>query len=151
MSVPNAPPAANSSGTGRKAELPVELKGDNVGAWALWFIWWLPHRAWWQALCGFVIVVPAVAVAVGLEVRSWVISIPGFIVAAWFSKRGNEWAWRNRKWESIDHFRRVQRIWTYWGVAFFIISLVFVFWDLTTENSQPSTPATSEVAPSDSQ
>lgn len=33
---------------------------------------------------------------------------------------GNRWAWRNRRWDSLDHFRRVQRAWGFWGAGILI-------------------------------
>lgn len=30
--------------------------------------------------------------------------------------RGDAWAWRNGRWDSVAHFRRVQRGWAIWGV-----------------------------------
>ena len=38
--------------------------------------------------------------------------------------KGNEWAWQNRRWESVEQFKEVQRIWTKWGVIVFFVSLV---------------------------
>jgi hypothetical protein len=26
--------------------------------------------------------------------------------------KGREWAWKNKKWESLEHFNRVQRAWS---------------------------------------
>jgi hypothetical protein len=34
--------------------------------------------------------------------------------------KGNEWAWRNKRWSDIDHFKRVQRKWAIWGIAAWI-------------------------------
>ena len=34
---------------------------------------------------------------------------------------GNEWAWRNKRWESVEHFHRVQATWAGWGA---VITLV---------------------------
>ena len=33
--------------------------------------------------------------------------------------KGNEWAWQNRRWDNVQQFKDVQRIWTYWGVGLF--------------------------------
>jgi len=30
--------------------------------------------------------------------------------------KGREWAWRNKEWRDIDHFNRVQHLWSVWGV-----------------------------------
>ena len=26
-------------------------------------------------------------------------------------------AWKNKQWESVDHFNRVQKKWSFWGVT----------------------------------
>ena len=31
--------------------------------------------------------------------------------------KGNEWAWRNKKWESVEHFHSVQKIWATVGLV----------------------------------
>ena len=37
--------------------------------------------------------------------------------------KGSRWAWRNGRWDSVEHFKRVQRLWAIWGV---IIWLAFI-------------------------
>jgi hypothetical protein len=37
--------------------------------------------------------------------------------------RGSAWAWRNGRWDSIDHFKRVQRKWAIWGVVLWIAAV----------------------------
>jgi len=34
--------------------------------------------------------------------------------------KGNEWAWRNKKWDSIEHFQRVQRKWAIAGLVILV-------------------------------
>ena len=31
--------------------------------------------------------------------------------------KGSRWAWRNGRWESVEHFKRVQRLWAIWGAV----------------------------------
>jgi len=38
--------------------------------------------------------------------------------------KGNEWAWRSRKFESVEQFRETQAIWSKWGLIIFIVMLV---------------------------
>jgi hypothetical protein len=38
------------------------------------------------------------------------------LMAAYLGLRGNELAWRARKWESIEKFRQAQQQWVVWGV-----------------------------------
>ena len=51
------------------------------------------------------------------------VNIPmAFVLGA----RGNEWAWRNRRWDSVEHFERVQREIAAWGVLVWAV-LIFVY------------------------
>ena len=34
--------------------------------------------------------------------------------------RGSRWAWRNGRWDSVAHFKRVQRLWAIWGLIIWI-------------------------------
>jgi hypothetical protein len=38
--------------------------------------------------------------------------------------KGNELTWQNRKGESIEQFKNVQRKWIYWGIAFLLSFLL---------------------------
>lgn len=40
--------------------------------------------------------------------------------------KGNEWAWRSRRWENQDHFLQTQRQWTIWGVPAACIGIVIL-------------------------
>jgi hypothetical protein len=94
----------NNSGRGAESVLPAELKGWNWGAFFLNWIWGIGNSTWIALLC-FIPLVNIVMI---------------FILGA----RGNEWAWRNKTWDSVEHFRKTQRTWKRWGVALFIIGVV---------------------------
>jgi hypothetical protein len=49
--------------------------------------------------------------------------LPVMLVVLGF--KGSAWAWRNKRWQSIDHFRRVQRKWAIWGVGVWGASIAF--------------------------
>jgi len=38
--------------------------------------------------------------------------------------KGSEWAWQNKKWDSIDHFKRTQRTWMWWGVGVIVLEVL---------------------------
>ncbi len=40
----------------------------------------------------------------------------GLIMPFVLGAKGNRWAWRNGRWDSVEHFRRVQRNWAIAGV-----------------------------------
>ncbi len=82
--------------------VPNEIKGWNWGAFLMPWLWPLTNHVW-----------------IGLS--SWVPS-PGWavIVAIALGRMGNEWAWKSRKWQSIEQFKAHQRRWTIAGVIFWI-------------------------------
>lgn len=41
----------------------------------------------------------------------------GFFVAIYLGFKGRQLAWKHKKWESLEHFNRVQRKWSQWGVG----------------------------------
>ena len=34
--------------------------------------------------------------------------------------KGNEWAWRNKKWDSVEHYQTVQRKWAIAGLIILV-------------------------------
>jgi hypothetical protein len=34
--------------------------------------------------------------------------------------KGSTWAWRNGRWDSVEHFKRVQRRWAIWGAIIWL-------------------------------
>jgi len=90
----------NSSGQGPSTRLPAELEGWNWGAFLLTWICGIGNKVWIALLA--LIPVPVLAsIAIGIVL----------------GLKGNEWAWQNKKWKNIEHFRHSQRIWLYWGIA----------------------------------
>lgn len=94
----------NDSGTGATAVLPPELRGLNWGAFLTNWIWSIAHSTWIGLLC----LVPCVNIVM--------------IFVLLF--KGNEYAWQNRRWESVDQFRIVQKKWATWGVAILVVSVL---------------------------
>ena len=91
----------NSSGHGVAAVIPPELDRWNWGAFLLNWIWGIGNNTF-IALLMFVPLVNMV--------------MP-FVLGA----KGSAWAWRNKRWESADHFRHAQRLWAIWGVVAWIV------------------------------
>ena len=86
--------------------MPEELKKWNWGAFFLSWIWAIANHSWvgLLALLGPV----------------WIIMI--FILGA----KGNEWAWKNRKFDNVDQFKKVQSGWAKWGLGLFVIQVILV-------------------------
>ena len=81
----------NSSGAGRNSVVPDEIRRWNWGAFGLNWLWGLGNQTHIALLC----LVPFVNI------------VMMFVLGA----QGSEWAWRNRRWNSVAHFQRVQRGW----------------------------------------
>jgi type IV secretory pathway component VirB8 len=63
---------------------------------------------------------------------AWLCILPfiGVVMQFVLLIKGNEWAWKNRRWDSVEHFLSVQRKWA-WATAvvfglMFLISLVIL-------------------------
>jgi RNA polymerase subunit RPABC4/transcription elongation factor Spt4 len=98
---------ANTSGQGSLAVVPPEIKKWNWGALLLHWIWGLGNKVYIMLLC----LIPYV----------------GLIMAIVGGAKGSEWAWRNKKWENIEHFKRVQKKWAWWGLGVWVaIFLLYI-------------------------
>lgn len=84
--------------------LPEGIKGWSWGAFTLSWVWAIGNKTW----IGLLALIPYV----------------GLIVAIILGVKGREWAWKNKEWESVEHFNRVQKKWSFWGV---ILVIVFFF------------------------
>jgi len=92
---------------GKLYPVPAEVAGWSWGAFFLNWIWAIGNRTW----VGLFAVVPYV----------------GFIVAIILGVKGREWAWQNKRWESIEHFNRVQRRWSIWASCLLVIPVIGIF------------------------
>ncbi len=45
-----------------------------------------------------------------------------FIMPFVLGAKGSGWAWRDGRWDSIEHFKRVQRSWAIWGAVIYIVA-----------------------------
>lgn len=77
--------------------IPDGVKGWSWGAFLLNWIWAIGNRTW----IGLLTLVP----------------LAGIIMAFILGFKGREWAWRNKNWESVEHFNQVQKKWSFWGIA----------------------------------
>ena len=95
----------NTSGQGKESVIPPEIQGWNWGAVLLSWIWGIgsnTYRAFWV----FCPVVNA-------------------FMIVYLGLKGNEWAWRHRRWESIAHFKKIQKKWVKAGLTFVSVILFF--------------------------
>jgi serine/threonine protein kinase len=104
--------AVNNSGGGTfdlSLAVPEEIRGWNWGAFLLTPLWLVSNRVW----IGLLALVPIV----------------GFPMAIAMGIKGNEWAWKSRRWESIEQFNTHQKRWAIAGIISGI-SVNLVFWHL---------------------
>jgi len=85
------------------AEVPPGVAGWSWGAFLLNWIWAIGNQTW----IGLIALIPYV----------------GFIMAIVLGFKGREWAWKAKKWESVEEFNRVQKKWSFWGVV--IVATIF--------------------------
>ena len=83
---------------------PNAVKGWSWGAFLLNGIWAIGNNTW----IGLLAFIPAL----------------GLIMALILGFKGREWAWKNKQWNDIEHFNRVQRKWSLWGVACYVGAFV---------------------------
>jgi Cytochrome oxidase complex assembly protein 1 len=85
-------------------DIPPELDRWNWGAFLLNWIWGVGNNTYIALLT----LIPLVNV------------VMPFVLGA----KGSRWAWRNGRWDSVEHFKRVQRLWAIWGVIILVVLLV---------------------------
>ena len=87
----------NSSGQGSQSDIPPGVDRWNWGAFMLNWIWGVCNNTWISLL----MFVPGV----------------NFVMLFILGAKGSVWAWRNKRWDSVAHFQRVQRRWALGGLA----------------------------------
>lgn len=87
-------------------EVPEGVKGWSWGAFWLCWIWSIFNKTW-----------------IGLLALIPVVNIVMFVV---LGVKGREWAWKNKNWDNIEHFNRVQRRWSIAGWIFVATPLFLI-------------------------
>jgi serine/threonine protein kinase len=105
----------NNSGCGinnRDEQVPEEILGWNWGAFLLPWFWLWTNNVWYGLFC----FTPQI----------------GWVMTIFMGIKGNEWAWKSRRWRSIEHFKAHQRGWAIAGILIgaplSIILWVGAFW-----------------------
>lgn len=124
----------NTSGT--RGPVPDEVKGWNWGAFFLTWVWGIGNRLWivlgmwllcFLAFAGVVLLAEDWAYAIwGIDVYYGKLAVIAVVWLLWRiipAVKGNEWAWRYRKFDSIKQFTDTQRTWSRWGWIIFALNL----------------------------
>ena len=86
--------------------LPPEYRNFNWGAFLATWIWGVCNKSYLTLLIfagSIVSIIPFVG---------WFVPLG---MSIWFGIKGNEWAWQNKEWESLEQFNEVQRKWAMWS------------------------------------
>ncbi len=113
LNTDNTTNLANNSGEGSASPvLDIVAKKFNWGAFLLNWVWGLGNRSF------ITLIIFPVSYILGLiPYVGWLF---GLGCCIWFGIKGNEWAWQNKRWESIEHFHSVQKKWAIGGIIFFV-------------------------------
>lgn len=90
-----------ASGLGDLSIAPPEIRRWNWGAFLLSFVWGVSNRVYSSVLT--------------------LIPFFGFVVPFVLGAKGNEWAWANKRWESVEHFQGAQKRWAIAGLAVWLV------------------------------
>lgn len=108
----------NTSGAGQAAVVPAEIANKfNWGAFLLSWIWGLGNATYITLLMivGYILCL--------IPIVGWLICLG---LAIWFGFKGNEWAWRNKRFESVEAFNDYQKKWTIAGIIVAVIGIVWM-------------------------
>lgn len=103
----------NDSGTGESAMVPPEVGNWNWGAFFLPLFWGHAHnqggRAW------------------AIFLTNLIPLVGGFISLAltiMMASQGNSLAWKHRRWDSVEHLKKTERVWFFWGMGVLALSVI---------------------------
>ena len=106
--VGTAEDAENNSGEGPDTMPPAGVKGWSWGAFFLNWIWAVFNKTWVGLAC--------------------FIPVVGLFFTFYLGFKGRELAWRNKRWDSLERFNRVQRLWSVWALSLvLLVALAFVY------------------------
>ncbi len=104
----------NTSGQGESTFVPDDVANHfNWGAFLLSWIWGLGNKTYITLIILLVSFIPFVNLIVPLA------------LCIWFGVEGNKWAWKNKRFESIEHFHSYQKKWVIAGLILPIVGLIF--------------------------
>jgi hypothetical protein len=100
------PPLPTTSPYQNLSLIPAEIKGWNWGAFLLGGFWSIGNRVW----IGLLSFIPYI----------------GFWVKIYLGIKGNELAWKNKRWNSIEQFKSAQRKWAIAGLVVLVLFLLLL-------------------------
>ena len=119
----------NTSGQGENAYVPdIVAKRYNWGAFFFNWIWAIVYKKYVLALIIFIgYAIPLVNLAI-------------LIVNIWMGTQGNKWAWQAKRYQSVEDFHKVHRMWATVGTCLLLVPFfIGVFAALTIPSLMNST------------
>jgi serine/threonine protein kinase len=114
-------PENNNSGSGylfdNSEKIPDEIQGWNWGAFFAPGVWCITNQVW-------IGLVSWADFSLVTTVFTFGMTWP--FMAILLGVKGNEWAWKSRRWRSVKEFKRHQRLWAFIGFLIFIIFLILI-------------------------
>ncbi|MDF1820427.1 MAG: hypothetical protein P1U64_02570 [Alcanivoracaceae bacterium] len=107
----------NTSGAGAGTAVPAAARGLSWGGFFFNWIWGIFNNTWLALLA--------------------LLPVANLIVPFWLLFKGRELAWQNKRWQGVDHFNRVQRLWGISGAALFAVVVIGIgaVWQQASERS----------------
>lgn len=115
-SVPPQPPLTRERGSNPDA-VPAEINSWNWGAFMFSWLWAVCNGVYWP----LVIIVCGIIPYVGPFIV--------FCISVLLGIKGNEWAWKSGRWNSVEHFKSVQHKWAVaclWVLGISVALLLFL-------------------------
>ena len=113
MLLKNVSKKNNTSGQGADTTVPEEIaKKFNWGAMMLGFLWGPFNKTYITLTILFFAFIP-------------IAGLSAFALAVFFGVKGNEWAWKNKEWESVEQFNQTQKKWAIAGVIWVLANIIF--------------------------
>jgi serine/threonine-protein kinase len=117
----SSPTSANNSGQGHlfddSVKVPREIQGWNWGAFFLPGVWCITNQVWIGLISWTDFSLITLPLTLGM---TWP------IMAVILGIKGNEWAWKSRRWNSVKDFKRHQRLWAFVGFLLIAALLLLV-------------------------
>lgn len=111
----------NSNANDSDVEFPKELKKFNWGAfWGSW-IWGICNNV--KITLWYIPVFILVFIITGGN--TFAHSIVCLLTTIYIGIKGNKLAWKNKKWENVAHFNRVQKNWAIWCNILGVLGLLY--------------------------
>lgn len=109
----------NNSGQGPNVTVPEEVADKfNWGAFLLSWIWGLGNKTY------ITLVMLATVVLAFIPIVNFVSGMVQLGLAIWFGIKGNEWAWQNKKFESVEAFHAYQKKWVVAGIILLAVCAI---------------------------